>query len=275
MRTVVLHIIFIVLFTACQSKKVNRPVLLNSSGVISLPEEKIVFTSDHENWNASLLSFTQPIPLQLEYNRDGFSLSLQNKFGVTEGPAQLILCNDDDFFYYDIHLLNSKGGSIADKDYRSPKTVNPDSSLLQQRIVHTIDQWRNTMKPSSSADYFHEEWLTLQPVAGTFRAQKDEPVSAFYVQPGSAVAVPVQAEFNKEEHVFIVTAGPLKDKHKNTVANGTAVAFLYNDGAMNYRMEASVVNGIATITIPSLNKTYTLCAKVNETVSPTIQLISR
>lgn len=275
MRTVVLHIIFIVLITACQSKKVNRPLFLNASGIISLPAEKILFTSAHKNWQASLLSFTQPIPLEIKYNSDGFALTLKNKFGIAEGPAQLVLYNDDEYFYYHIHLLNTQSGYIRDKDYRSPKTVNPDSSLLQQRIVHSIDQWRNIIRTSSSSDYFNEEWLTLSPVAGTFRAQKEEPVSAFYVQPGSAVAVPVQAEFNKDEHVFVVTAGPLKDKHNNTVANGTVVTFLYNDGAMNYRMEATVINGVAMIKIPSLNKTYTLRAKVNETVSPTIQLISR
>ena len=71
----------------------------------------------------------------------------------------------------------------------------------------------------------------------------------------------------------MVTAGPLKDKHNNKVANGTTVAFIFTDDVHTYRMEAALLNGFASVKIPAeKNRQYSLTAKVNETVSKQVQL---
>ena len=275
MRKLFLHIILLLSLAACRNKAMEKPVLLNKEKIISVPGDSFSFQSNEKNWQAVLLSFTQPVPLQIDYTSDGFILQLQHEFGITEGPAHIILSKNNQHFIYEVNLQNESYGSITEKDYRSPKTVNPDSSLVLHQMIHSIDEWRNLVYTNQSLQYFSEELLLLAPTAGTFRAQKEKPITAFYVQPGSATAVNVNAVYNKAENVFEVTAGPLKDKYNNTVANGTTVAFIYTDGQNHYRMEAALQNGTASVKIPSNKKTYSLYAKVNETISNTIQLIAR
>ncbi len=269
MRNFLLHIILWLLVTACNNKVAEKPVWLNKTATVQMPDALLQFSSADKNWNATLQSFTQPIPLNISYHDSGFNIQLQNKQGITEGPAKIILNNGEYYFYYDVLLVN-KEVIAAKKDYRSPKTVNPDSSLQQQRIIHQIDRNRNIVADDNT--YFKEEIITLSPKAGTYRAIANEPLTAFYVQAGSCVNINVKSTYNKEKELFTVTAGPLKDKYNNTVADGTLVAFIYNDSAQTWRMEAALMDGIATVFIPA-GKKYTLHAKVNETISNTITLL--
>lgn len=273
MKKIIIHIVLIILLVSCYSKPVEKPVWLNKKAIVSFPADTFLFKSETKNWKAILLSFSQPVPLQINYNTEGFVLFAKNKAGITEGAAQLILSNDNHFFYYELNLHNHSYGTITDKDYRSPKTVNPDSGLHQQRIVHTIDEWRNLVYTEKPFQYFFEEEITLAPVAKNYRAQNNKPITAFYVQPGSAVSINISAVFDKQENMFIVTAGPVKDKYNNVVSNGTLVAFVYNNRQNYFRMEAALLNGFATVNIPAeKNTTYNLTARINETASQTIQL---
>lgn len=275
MRKQLLHIILILSLAACKNKLVEKPVLLNKETIVLMPHVSFSFQSKEKNWEAVLVSFMQPVPLQINYTTNGFILRLQNKYGITEGPAHIILSNNNQQFIYEVNLHNIASGIITDKDYRSPKTVNPDSSLVLHRMIHSIDEWRNLIYTHQSLQYFKEELLSLSPAAGTFRAQEEKPITAFYVQPGSATTINVNAVYNKDENLFEVTAGPLKDKHKNIVANGTIVAFIYTDGQNHYRMEGALQNGTAVVKIPATGKSYSLYAKVNDTFSSTIQLAAQ
>jgi len=242
---------------------------VNASATVQLPGALLQFKSSGTNWKARLQSFTQPIPLKTEYLDSGFVINIQNEQGVTEGPAQIILSNGNQHFYFPV-LLRNRQTTAAPKDYRSPKTVNPDSSLQQQSIRHQVDASRNIL--ISGNQYFKEEEITLAPKAGTSRAMANVPLSAYYVQPGSCVAISVKSQYSKENNLFTVTAGPLKDKYNNKVADGTLVAFIYGDNEQTWRMEAALLDGEATVFIPAANKKYSLHVKVNETVSGTILL---
>lgn len=266
-------LIFCVL-TACGKHAAKKPVCTNSSGSFSFPNDTLFFTAEGKNWHAVLHSFTQPVPMQVQYTRNGFTITAQQPYGITEGPAALIISRGKQQFYYSLYLRNNNTGAVSEKDYRSPKTVNPDSALLQQRMVHQIDEWRNLMPLQNREEYFFEENVRVPPVTGAYRAQPEKAISAYYVQPGSAVSVNVKAVYKKTENVFEVTAGPLKDKYNNTVANGTMVTFLYGNGEQSFRTETALLNGYATVFIPAeKNTTYRLTARVNETNSPTIQLV--
>jgi hypothetical protein len=267
-----LYIIILLSSAACKNRHIEKPVLLNKETLVAVPGNAFLFRSKEDNWQAVLATFTQPVPLQIDYTDEGFALRLHHKFGITEGPAHIILSKNNRRFFYRVNLLNASFGSITDREYRSPKTINPDSGIASQKINHTIDSWRNLIFTEQSADYFKEELISLSPVAGTFRAQKEKPITAFYVQPGSAIHISLNALYDKEDNSFEVTAGPLKDKHGNIVANGTTVAFIYTDGQKHYRMEAALQNGMAKVKIPARAKTYNVYAKVNETISLTIQL---
>lgn len=274
MRKRFVYIILLLSIAACKNKAVEKPLWVNNTGIVAFPNESLVFQAKGNSWKASLLSFTQPVPLTIKFINDGFILSPQNKYGLTEGAAQLILSSGSQHFYYDLNLHNNSFGSITAKDYRSPKTANPDSSLAQHRILHTIDEWRNILNAPQQLKPFYEDIIQLNPIAGTYRAQKDKALSSFYIQPGSATVIQLKSAYLKEENVYVVTAGLLKDKHNNTVANGTMVAFIYGDDESTYRMETALLNGFASVKIPAEKyKQYRVTAKVNETVSAPIQLL--
>jgi hypothetical protein len=272
MRKPCFYIILIFSLAACNNKAVEKPIWLNNTTLLSIPADSLIFKANGKTWEAAILSFTQPVPLIINYTDSGFILSQNTNYGVMEGPAQIVILNGKHHFYYPVNLLNKEWSVITDREYRSPKTVNPDSGLNQQRIIHSIDHWRNLLYTKQKLQYFFEEEITLSPKAGTYRAIANEPLSAYYVQAGSCVSISIKSTFNKERELFIVTAGPLKDKYNNTVADGTLVAFIYHDGEQTHRMEASLLDGVATVFIPSTNKKYSLYAKVNETISNRITL---
>ncbi len=270
MRKLLLHILLIFLFSTCRKQLIQQPILVNGLSVIVLSNDTIQFKTKDRNWEVCLQSFIQPLPLQIQYNDSGFTVSLKNQFGVIEGPAQIILSNNDQTFFYSITLKNKVSDYIIKKDYRSPKTVNPDSSLQHQRMIHNIDIYRNLL--TLNKNYFHEEMISLSPKVGVYMAIKEQSLTSFYVQAGSCVSIKLKSVFDKEKKVFKVTTDLLKDKYNNQVADGTTVAFIYNDKKETYRMEAALLNGIATVYIPYENKNYTVLAKINNTKSNAIQL---
>lgn len=272
MRKLFFYIILFFSLAACNNKAIEKPLWLHNTTLLSIPADSLIFKAKGKNWEATILSFIQPVPLIINYTDSGFILSQNTNYGVVEGPAQLVISNGKHHFYYPVNLLNKEWSAIVNKDYCSPKTVNPDSSLNQQRIIHTIDCWRNLLYTKQKLQYFFEEEITLSPKAGTYRAIANEPLSAYYVQAGSCVSINVKSTYNKEKELFTVMAGPLKDKYNNTVADGTLVAFIYSDGEQTHRMEASLLDGVSTVFIPSFNKKYSLYAKVNETISNRINL---
>jgi hypothetical protein len=272
MRKQFFYIILLLVLNAC-NKPVAKPVWLNEQSIIYYPDVQLQFKSKTTNWSAMLLGFIQPIPLSIKYNSDGFTVVNENKNGIIEGPAQICLSSGSEHFYYPVNLHNKEWSAVTHKDYRSPKTVNPDSSLQQQRIVHEINQYRNLVYTAKKSTYFFEEEITLAPKAGNYRAISNEPLSAYYIQPGSCVNIPVEAVYNKQKESFEVTAGPLKDKYENIVADGTSVSFIYTDNKTTNRMEAALLHGYATVFIPAAAGTsFSLNAKVNETTSANIQL---
>jgi hypothetical protein len=274
MRNYLAYILLLISSAGCQSRATNYPVWLNKKEIVKLPADTLLFQAAGKHWNATIRSFIQPIQLNIVYSGTGFYLVSKNGFGITEGPAQLILNNGKQDFQYDLALQNSSAGNISLKDYRSPKTMNPDSSLAQHRMIHFVDEWRNTSGIGESSKPFSESIIHIDPSAGTYRAQPDNPLSAYYVQAGSCTHIEVQSSYKQSLNTFEVSAGPLKDKYNNKVADGTMVVFIYNDGIQTYRMEAALLNGFAKISIPAeKNRTYTLTAKVNETVSKPITLM--
>jgi hypothetical protein len=261
------------MLAACNNKAVEKPAWINSTSLLSIPADSLIFKAKERNWEAGILSFTQPIPLKISYTDSGFILTQKTKYGAIEGPAQIVVSNGKRHFYYPVNLLNKEWSVITDKDYRSPKTVNPDSGLKQQRIIHTVDHWRNLLYTKQKLTYFLEQEITLSPKAGTYRAIANEPLTAYYVQPGSCIRINIKSVYNKEKELFTVTAGPLTDKYNNIVADGTLVSFIYSDSAQTWRMEAALLDGMATVYIPAAGKKYRLQAKVNETISNTITLM--
>ena len=237
------------------------------------PKIKLEFKTDLKDWTATLITFTQPIKLTTKYEDGKLIAAAVSLNGITEGPAQICLKNKKNIFFYEVSLQNDFLPSVKYKDYRSPKTLNPDSSLIQQKIIHSIDSFRNIIITPAYKNYFHEEEISLSPKASITRAIAAEPITAYYVLPGSCINIPVKFNYNDSLQSYVVTAGPLKDKHNNIVANGTKLNFIYNDDEQTSVIEVSLLNGFAKTSIPSSQKgSYKLIVKINDTYSLPIKL---
>ncbi len=281
-----ISVLFLLLLTldACRNHSVEKPVWLNEDSVLTVPGSRLQFKGITGSWQACLLSFSQPIALAVQATETGFSVTFNAPGGVLEGPAQLCIWLNDQRFYYPVTLRNRATPVVIQRDYRSPKTVNPDSSLVQQAIREAIDPYRNLVPvpgksmPGKSmlgtANYFGENNLALAPKVATYRAIRNEAISSYYVQPGSCTRIPIQSTYRVETNSYFVRAGPLTDVYANTVADGTRVYFVYTGGPDTYRMEATVLNGYATALIPTDKQlSYQLTARIANTVSKTINLI--
>lgn len=243
-------ILALILLSSCKQNTVERAVWINESPELYLAKDSLVFEAEGAGWEASLQSFTQPIPLKINYTKSGFVLSAKNNLGFTEGQAVLSLYKKGHYFFYPFMIKNHFKGNLEDKDYRSPKTVNPDSSMAQHRMRHTIDSWRNIVSLNTQKSVFEEDIISLSPKVGVFRAQEAEPLSAFYVQAGSATDIPLRAEYNPTDHEFQLKVGLLKDKYGNMVANGTLVTFVVDDGKQTTTIETALMNGFAMALVP-------------------------
>lgn len=258
---------------ACQSQPVQKPVWVNETPLLVLPGKPLQFTSEVQNWQVSLLTFAQPVRLPVRKTASGFMVIPTDISGFLEGPAQLCVELGETRFYYPVTVRNRQQTIATTRDYRSPKTVNPDSSLDQQRIRHAIDMYRNLMPIPGSSSLFTEEELELPSKAGIYRAIRSESLSSYYVQSGSCTSIPIRSRYQPVTNSFLVSAGPLTDKYNNTVADGTLVDFVYRDPTATYHMEGIVLNGQATVLIPADTHTnYWVKAVIHRTTSKTIQL---
>lgn len=266
--------IIALLLISCANKHVEQPVWLNQKPVVVIPIDSLIFCAANNDWKISLQGFIQPIPVQLKKTNKGFVIQLVNTAGITEGRAILTLAHKGNTFYYDIILKNKISQTKHAYDFRTPKTVNTDSSLQQHRVIYSMDEWRNILPDKGSLQYFAESIIAQSSKVITRRAQENNPLSAYYVQAGSCTSISIQSIYNKKENVFVVSTIPLKDVYGNMVANGTIIVFEYSDGQTTYQMNSTVLNGCATVKIPDGKKTYRVRAKVDKVASPVIKLIS-
>jgi hypothetical protein len=270
-----LHIFILALFFACSSKNNNDLVWVNQSDSITISTDSLIFnTIEKKGWEAYILSFTQPIPLEIVPTLTGFNIHLTEKSGIVEGPAHLIIKNDTQYKLYPIWLKNKPSTINTLTEYRSPKTVNPDSSLHQHNIYLKIDQWRNLSSIKSNNIYFNEDVIELPSTAGTYLGQNGNPISAYYIQPGSAKDIQLRSKYIKTDNSFFITTDQLRDVHDNIIADGTNMTFTYWNKLGIHRMEALSINGYVSIRIPASEKSYFLYASIDQLKSKTIQITS-
>ncbi len=276
MRILLYYTCVILLATGCGGQPVDKAVWVNPADTLIIQDLQPRFATGCSKWKAVLYSSVQPLELHTSFSNNSLTLSAAGDAAVVEGPAQICLEYGKQLFYYPVYLKNKAAAPEIYKEFRSPKTVNPDSSLVQQRIIYSRDINCNLLAVRGKSVYFFEDEIKLAPRAAVERAVKDDALSAYYVQPGSCIAIPLQAVFRREEKIFYVTAGPLKDKYGNTVADGTLVSFNYDKAASAAHMEATLLNGFAAVSIPvEGNEGCRLLATVNNIVSQPVNLRTR
>ena len=231
-------------------------------------------------WEYFLLTPRQPILLRSIARGGKIVIPFQFKDQFSEGPAAICCTKNGIAFFYPLQLVYRAGDETVavKKDYHSPKTVNPDSSLMQQRIIFVMNQQRNLLRlppnfKKGPTRYFFSDSIRLKPVTAIYLPEPSYPVSAIYVQPGTDIPFGLTAKYVAGENAFIISTGCIKDKYENIVADGTSVSFLYRNNNSIYRMEAPSWQGIATVKIPAdASQTFTVSAVINEFHSKSITI---
>ena len=271
---------------SCGNQMVHAPeIVYKPDSLYSNITDSIVLLLDAGNatpYHFYLITAVQPLLLEATTRHGKTTVLLKSADGFCEGPAAICCVAGRQNFFYPVQLIYPMEDQLVQikKDYRSPKTVNPDSSLLQQRILYNMDKRRILLPLSGEingelSSFYYSDSIQLAPVTATYLVDTTSPVTSIYVQPGTNTKLVLTAKPDKKEHCFTVQTNPLNDKVQNKVADGTLVSFVYNDGLMTGRIEAGTCRGIARVKIPfAENRKITVKAIINDSSSPTLTLLS-
>lgn len=267
------YVAFITLFllSACNTSTLEKPKLLNPVDTIKLNKIDVKFKTNHPHWKAYLFTFNQPIELSSSFNINILHVVYSSSNVNMESNAKICLMAKDSCFSYNFYLKNYTSSNLSIKDYRSPKTVNPDSSLQHDKILYALDESQNLQLFNNKL--FSQEQVFLEPKVQTVNAVSDNNLTAYYVQPGSIESMLIRFSKRNHKNVFLISTNLLKDKHNNVVANGTKICFQGFLGDKLSKTYASTINGIATIELPiDIFLGYNFKAVCNTTNSNTIIL---
>ncbi|KKO89640.1 hypothetical protein AAW12_18620 [Sphingobacterium sp. Ag1] len=245
------YIVLFSLFSAC-TKEISAPQWPLNNYDLVLPANDISFDwSPNENYRAILYSFSQPIELSTAIENGKLNVSLHQVTGVTEGPAELLLLGKN-VYHFPLSIKNKGHNQPNAKTFYSPRTFNPDSSLIQQRLSILIDKDRN-LHPISSTEFFGEQSYTVSAKAGIYCPEQNNPLSCYYVNPGTCSSIPININ-RVSDSLLQVEAGPLVDQFNNLIANGTLAQFILTEEEKTTISEVLVQKGYAKIKLTIGNK---------------------
>ncbi len=254
-----------VLFIGCQDKSVKKPVFLNPKPITVVNQDSLVFEVGTEEWKARVNTPVQLIYPEISFNKNQLTVKINSKNGVIEGPSFLTLQSGEFQFIYPISINNIQTTSQL-ADLRSPKTVNTDSSMIQQQILYSFDSFGN-LSTLENEEFFIENNLELAPKTGIFKAQANSSVSSFYIDPGTVTSIPLDIIGGSQNKV-VIQAGPLIDQFNNPVSNGTLIQFFIQKDGFQKNFETVVQDsyGRISLTYSEIEKA-TIVAKIAQVYS--------
>lgn len=236
-----IYIALLALLISCQKKEVKAPEWLNPGEEWGAEFPALEFSVEEVEWQAWLQTPLQPITLKIESREGKLSLSLPEKNLWIEGQAILILSHKDKQFHFPLFLKKRESESEL-VDLRSPKTVNTDSSLVQQQMLHLLDQAGN-LDFLDSGQLFKENYLSISPQSGTYSSNSGTPLSSFYVDSGTPVSISLNQRMDLAGQKIILETGILKDSFGNSIPDGTLISFNLKKGNKIWILEVFTQRG--------------------------------
>ncbi|MGR3811927.1 hypothetical protein [Jiulongibacter sp. NS-SX5] len=249
MKKIYIHMVFIaLLFTelSCANKEGQLLWLNESERVVFQNFQMLFISSIPEIKDVRLYTTAKPFYLNYTLQHDTLTISKPEAEGIIEGPAVLTINTEDQTHYFEFYLTNNKQFAQL-IDYRSPKTVNPDSILEHQQIIHRIDEFRN-IQNLNDGKLFFEQMLGVTEKVGAYYATENKPISCYYLQAGSAEEIPISVK--KSTNGSAINIGPLKDKIGNPVSDGTNVNIQYTANQIRFKRSSVVLDGEVRFTLP-------------------------
>ncbi len=218
-----LGIFLLLLVYSCQSPPVKEPLWLNPTEEWAEQDEPLKFQVGDGEWKVKIQTSSQPILTDFTISKGELTIPYPTEKTVVEGMAFILLEQMEASFSYPITLkVDSGNGKL--EDIRSPKTINTDSSLVQQQLLYRFGKGGNLV-PNDSGFVFQENYLQQTPTTGTFSGDSDTQLSSFYIAAGTPSSIPLSIQYDEVENKYRVQAGPLQDIYENQTPNGTLLTF--------------------------------------------------
>lgn len=245
---------------SCEKVQVAAPVQISSNEILMVNRDTLKFQVGGENWKAMVQTPVQVLYPKVILKENQLSLFVSAQEGIIAGPGFITLQHEDQVFNFPVVLRNTESTSQLE-DLRSPKTVNNDSSMVQQQILYSFDQSGN-LTEVSDGNYFEENYLELSPNVGIFKGVNGRAVSSFYVDPGTVKEIPLSSSFNESNQTVTIKAGPLLDRYENFVSDGTSVIIYFEKDGVKSRIESVVQDAYCQLNFP-LSKVENSTVKVS------------
>ncbi len=236
------------LFMTCFQEQLIKPKLLNTSFILRPYRDTIYFRSPYKAWNIEVYGSVQPISFIYSHLDDVLTIVPKYCLSIPASFIHVVLSTGNHFYIFRFQFQNNFQ-TVSNRKYRSPKSINTDSALIQYSLEHTISSNRNIIYRPIHDSYFEEKALMIDPLAGTFTEDVNDPRSSFYVQPGSPSEIKLSYYYDSTNGYYRILTNSLVDIFGNTIANGTAITF-YVKNRKHYKIyEQVIIGGVSSIVV--------------------------
>lgn len=237
-----------ILVSACNTTVKPEAILMSTQRLNPLKDsikiEVIHFDGEPQ---VTLLSGVQPIQLHCTYTDNVCQCPCTEIVNTYVDNGIVLLHLDDHTLSFPIDFQRIPPDSVISIDIRSPKTVIPDSALAQHQMMYLTDD-REALYPLNGQEFFAENMLSLDPVSAIHRVKADEPLSSYYVQPGTVQNILLEGSVY-DRKLRVSTKGMLTDRYGNVIVDGTKASFFIEDKSNMMRVEVLVLKGKADLSM--------------------------
>ena len=242
-------IIISFLFKTCVYQDIYKPKLLNEQILLRPYNDTIFFHTPFKSWQVHIYGSIQPIPFVSSHIANLLTIVPKYSLSIPSSFLHVILSSGDEVHLFRF-LYENNLQSVSTRKYRSPKSINTDSSLIQYSLEHTITTNRNIIYQPMKKRYFDEYQLMIDPIAGTFIDDINNNRSAFYVQPGSPSSIKLFYTADTLKREYCIQANNLSDAFGNYISDGTLITFYVINKSIYKIYERQVMDGAARIILP-------------------------
>ena len=234
------------LFMTCFQEHTIKPKLLNTSFILRPYKDAIHFRLPYKSWKIEVYGSVQPIPFVISHIDDLVTIVPKYSLSIPTSFLHVVLSTGNNFYVFRFQYQNHLQ-TVSNRKYRSPKSINTDSVLLQYSLEHTISTNRNIIYRPINDSYFEEKALMIDPLAGTFTEDVNDPRSSYYVQPGSPAEITLTYSYDSTNGFYRILTNSLVDLFGNKVANGTSINYYVKNRKYYKIYEQITIDGVSSI----------------------------
>lgn len=240
-----LSLLLLVWFFSCQSPQVKQPIWINPLQEWRESDGTMKFEVQPGDWSVLIQTSSQPILADYQVEEGELRIAYPKDRCFIVGQAFIVLELEEKSFAFPV-ILNPELENGKLEDIRSPKTLNTDSSLVQQQMRYSFGRGGNLV-PLANGELFEERYISQSNKIGTFVGESDTQLSSFYITAGTPESIPMTIQIDEIQNEFTVLAGPLKDVFQNQISNGTLLTFTIRNSGKTWIIEEVAREGFVRV----------------------------